>query len=361
MNEAYVGSETKDAAGPGRTAGGGPAGFLAAIRTAKGILAAQPVATSLAVILVLVILLCVAGFAFTARIDTARQDSLELLARVAKAEERIELLTDLDAAMGYTRFIHDFKNGVLRRDADRMLAAQQDLDMALELAETFERLEPQLQTEMAAVHSTLSAYRRMSDLALDLIRQGLSATEIDAQVKVDDTAAAAALHDLHRILRDRRAALMQRIADLAARQQSYGDLITLASIGLALIAALIAALTFYVHRQARPLLAAAQHLADIEARLGTYVGKFAGTGRPPGGGAAAPPVPPTGRGEPGTGLSTSLALLANRLDGLQQQIVTRTDELTKTNAELDRFAFVASHASLSPLPLNRSWTSNVVV
>lgn len=109
-------------------------------------------------------------------------------------------LIDLQTNLGYGGFIHNFKNLVLRRDLPRyratinrdLSALNADLDHLDGLLKA-----PRDRASIAQVRATFAEYAAMYRKVPAMIRDGKSPAEIDAVVKVDDTAALTAIRELN--------------------------------------------------------------------------------------------------------------------------------------------------------------------
>ena len=133
--------------------------------------------------------------------------------RVAAAELPAAL-EDLERAIGYSGFIHHFKNFILRPGEpvyyDRAAASYDD---ALEALARIHVLTQQIGRDLslAALHDTLDAYRGQLDVARDAAARGLSIAEVDALVRLPDDKATINLVALHDTVR-------QAIADWQAKE-----------------------------------------------------------------------------------------------------------------------------------------------
>ncbi|WP_299957412.1 methyl-accepting chemotaxis protein [uncultured Roseobacter sp.] len=108
------------------------------------------------------------------------------------------LLSDLRSALGYGGMIHHFKNYVLRKDAPRVEKITASLERARFDIELYASL-PTNDTEIAALDAlreVVSQYEQGLEQAQRAVAEGLSATEIDALVKVSDGPALEALAQL---------------------------------------------------------------------------------------------------------------------------------------------------------------------
>ncbi|RLQ89036.1 hybrid sensor histidine kinase/response regulator [Notoacmeibacter ruber] len=151
------------------------------------------------------------------------------------AEKKGVWISALRGHLGYGGIIHNFKNYVLRGDdayrqgAERQLA-QFDRVMTLYLAEDLPVRERQ---SLETIQATIAEYRAMLPIAEEGVRLEESARVIDRQVRIDDTAAIAALDRLETIWRDN-------------RRQSTGRIISAVAEGEALVSLGFFVLFFFV-------------------------------------------------------------------------------------------------------------------
>lgn len=106
-------------------------------------------------------------------------------------------LAALNKNIGYGGFIHNFKNLVLRKDIPRYEAAIDD--NIIEVNQQLHKLNDILQTEVGRnalkdIRVTFEDYFAKYQVVKKMIRAGATPTEIDAVVKVDDTAALRAIN-----------------------------------------------------------------------------------------------------------------------------------------------------------------------
>ncbi len=94
----------------------------------------------------------------------------------------------LRAEIGFGGLIHEFKNFVLRHDIVSVEIVHEKLKSASTAIDGYEALGPTEAEKLALedVRGTMAAYEIALHLAEDLVLQGRTATEIDAEVKVDD-------------------------------------------------------------------------------------------------------------------------------------------------------------------------------
>lgn len=115
------------------------------------------------------------------------------------------LLIQLERAIGYDGFIHNFKNFVLRpEEAGYLDAALQDYDLAVE---TIAEIDVQatrlgIQANMTDVRATLSNYREMLDTARAAQNENLAIAEVDERVRIPDEKAARSIREFEREILD---------------------------------------------------------------------------------------------------------------------------------------------------------------
>lgn len=108
------------------------------------------------------------------------------------------LLNDLRTALGYGGMVHQFKNYILRKDQARIEKIVVALDRAEKDVEYY-RIQPNSDAELEALDilsQTIANYRSALDDARGAVVQGLTATQIDAMVKISDGPALEALAKL---------------------------------------------------------------------------------------------------------------------------------------------------------------------
>ncbi|WP_462152618.1 ATP-binding protein [Pseudoalteromonas xiamenensis] len=100
--------------------------------------------------------------------------------------------------LGYGGFIHHFKNLVLRHDIDYYAPkAQKAIENALAIINEMRELGEYDEENTQSLTETLDHYLHNLLTAQALIRQGKPISEVDKLVKVDDTAASAALNQFN--------------------------------------------------------------------------------------------------------------------------------------------------------------------
>ena len=141
-----------------------------------------------------------------------------------------EALLDLANAAGYGGFIHSYKNYLLRPgEIDYRLRAEEGLDaMETEIAR-IERIAGLLgeSLDFAALKVAIGEYREALIRADRLIAQGLSAREVDAELRIDSTRA---IDDTHRAAKQ----LRERIFAGKHRIDQWNSVLATVFAGLAL-------------------------------------------------------------------------------------------------------------------------------
>ncbi len=105
--------------------------------------------------------------------------------------EKAAALSALRKEIGYGGMIHQFKNFVLRHDVDRIGIVNAKLGGAASAIARYRALDLNVAEAGAItdIQKMLEAYSKALTLAAELAAQGKTQGEIDAQVRVDDTAA----------------------------------------------------------------------------------------------------------------------------------------------------------------------------
>lgn len=111
------------------------------------------------------------------------------------AAESAYAISRIHSSFGYGGFIHNFKNFVLRRDMSRVSLIEANLSETEAAISKFEQHanSAQQQTAISKFRDVFENYQAQYQLAKQLVAAGKEATEIDAQVRVDDRPALEAL------------------------------------------------------------------------------------------------------------------------------------------------------------------------
>lgn len=240
----------------------------------------------------------------------------------------------VERLLGYTHFIHNFKNGVLRRDPSRLLLAKADIAEARQVLQQLLAFNAAMAAPVADLTRTLNEYDRKADLAGELIARGVAATDIDAAVKVDDTTAGAALFTIEEEITFARLVLVRDFGRQHALQQRTRNVAIVTAVGLIATALTLVWLYLLISRQSRALLATRERLADISRQ---FVGNVNGGA-----------VDDDGSGDVRK-LETVLLRLSQKIAEKQRALIEHTKSIEAANEELSRFAYVASHDLQEPL------------
>lgn len=156
----------------------------------------------IATVLAIAVLSTVSIAALTSQVTHSVRTSVE--DNLATPIERLELLSRIRDDLGYGGAIHEFKNFVLRGNAERLPVIRAEYADALAAIDAFRLLSESEQEDRALdnLAVTLRHYERNLELAARLHAQGLSVTEIDQRVRTNDNAAVDAVHQLEDSVRD---------------------------------------------------------------------------------------------------------------------------------------------------------------
>jgi len=110
------------------------------------------------------------GFHSTRNLASTQASQENLVAQLVR-------FARIQQEMGYTRFIHNYKNGVLRRDVDKLRQAQGNLTDALAALDDLVKLNGGLATEAGSLRATLIQYRNNADHAARPMKRSRSTTD----------------------------------------------------------------------------------------------------------------------------------------------------------------------------------------
>ena len=145
-----------------------------------------------------------------------------------QTQHKFHLISQIRASLGYTGFIHHFKNYVIRRDANYLVQAQQSMADTQELLRQYLKL-PIHQEEMHALNGLASVIGNYKLKLQDINRAQtarLSISELDARVRVDDSSAAMALATLNMRLENNYHKVKQQTDDLLDTAQNRVQILT---------------------------------------------------------------------------------------------------------------------------------------
>ncbi len=154
------------------------------------------------------------GLHYLNKAESAWNDYIEVV------EAKQQKLATIRSLMGYGGAIHNFKNYVLRGEAESLKISQEKGQSALEAIEAYRALGPLQEVERAAlqrVREMVEAYAHAALRVREFHAQGLLVTEIDSHVRIDDRlylpAMAALSGELSRLTEVRTAALSKHVSD----------------------------------------------------------------------------------------------------------------------------------------------------
>ncbi len=123
----------------------------------------------------------------------------KLRKRVIKKQLKLKLIIDLRTHLGYGGLIHQFKNYVLRGESHYIEAFHQEYQSIYSILAKFHNLQDISQSDLNSIEiieNTFQIYKKHLATAIELKKQQKRVDEIDALIKIDDTAAVQALNDL---------------------------------------------------------------------------------------------------------------------------------------------------------------------
>tara|TARA_R110001583_G_scaffold122244_6_gene273518 strand:+ start:4280 stop:5767 length:1488 start_codon:yes stop_codon:yes gene_type:complete len=121
--------------------------------------------------------------------STADKQSKEWLYHSENEIKRAKLLQDIITNIGFGGFIHNYKNSILRKDLFALEKASAQILSARILISDYRTIYPGDNELLLKVDSVLTQYSENITLIRSLSKRGLSAEEIDEQVRVDDSSA----------------------------------------------------------------------------------------------------------------------------------------------------------------------------
>ena len=159
----------------------------------------------------------------------------------ASSTEVSRLFLQLERAIGYDGFIHNFKNSIIRPNETAYIEAAlkdyQQVESTLADIDTLVKL-LEIDTDLGPLNDTMQSYREMLDVALVAKQDGLSVSEVDRIVRISDIPASASIQQFQARIE----------AILEAKHRNFSILLglTIATICLA-----IATLAWFQHLKRR--------------------------------------------------------------------------------------------------------------
>ena len=120
-----------------------------------------------------------------------------------QVEARQQYLEEIKTSFGYGGLIHNFKNYVLRgtpKYVDRVTDDFNRLDNALSKYTDMAELTAVESSALETINGVVQAYNRQLEKVTTGVRDGLSPTEIDSMVKIDDSPAFASFKELKQVI-----------------------------------------------------------------------------------------------------------------------------------------------------------------
>lgn len=184
------------------------------------------------------------------------------------AQTRGELLSRIRKHLGYGGIIHNFKNYVLRQDDQYLESFQAQL---LEFDDTLREYcaqgaSPEEIRLLAEIARTIEEYAGMSEIAIQAAAENWPPTRTDRLVKVDDTAATAALAGLEEYWRAQDISTTRAIVGAVDEGRKLVNAGFSFLGGLALVAVLVYGLFFLLQKELRETIGRlSQELAERRA------------------------------------------------------------------------------------------------
>lgn len=199
----------------------------------------------------------------------------EALQSIRGAEQRqsaifsqLAAFSQVQRAAGYTRFIHNFKDGILQLRVDKLRESISDLHSVHAALEQLFFLNPGLRQDIDSLDVTLDRHLANAELAIKLIGEGLSPAEIDRRLQADDVEGAAALGRLFSAIDQQRQTLDGRFRRLMADWSMNANFAYLEAAAISVAAVLLILLQMTMRRRFRDLRRAQDTLVRIETALG---------------------------------------------------------------------------------------------
>ncbi|TCD13829.1 hybrid sensor histidine kinase/response regulator [Oricola cellulosilytica] len=195
-------------------------------------------------------------------------------------ERKAILISNLRGHLGYGGIIHNFKNYVLRREPSYLETTRTQMQRFYSVIAEFQTLN--LSAEEARALDTILAairtYEAKLPIAIKAAQEGWDPERTDALVRVDDSAAVAALHDLEQIWKGVQISSSRRIGAAVTDGQYLIWLGFMSIFALVIVALLIGWFVFLLVRNLHGAvsdlaaqLAERRRLESSESRLATAV------------------------------------------------------------------------------------------
>ncbi|MDH5472836.1 MAG: PAS domain S-box protein [Gammaproteobacteria bacterium] len=117
------------------------------------------------------------------------------------SEKKGKLIGDFYHNIGYLGMIHNFKNAILRRDAEFLNHAENNILNALSIVEKYKQLSTDKEEldSLLVVEKTIKQYQEKIYVVREMLNTSASSEQIDRRVRIDDLNALVALGSLRHI------------------------------------------------------------------------------------------------------------------------------------------------------------------
>ncbi|MGH1412773.1 MAG: ATP-binding protein [Pelagimonas sp.] len=159
-------------------------------------------------------------------------------------------ISSIRGYLGYGGIIHNFKNYVLRQDETYLTRAQVQVRHFRSVVDVYlaQTTDPVEQRALRTVRRTMEAYSDKFSVARQGVADGLSIEQIDAMVRIDDSAAKLALVDLEAVWTDARIISTRRIFAAVGQGQALIGIGFVSIIALVLAAFAIGVMLYLMFR-----------------------------------------------------------------------------------------------------------------
>ncbi len=159
-------------------------------------------------------------------------------------------ISSIRGYLGYGGIIHNFKNYVLRQDETYLTRAEIQVSQFRDVVDTYLAQSTDLVESRAlrTVRTTIDAYSDKFAVARQGVAQGMSISNIDALVRIDDSAAKLALVDLEAVWTEARVVSTRRIFAAVGQGQTLIGIGFVSIVALVLAASAIGLMLFLMFR-----------------------------------------------------------------------------------------------------------------
>lgn len=182
-------------------------------------------------------LLVIAALAITALNHTMQRQQEEISRQLRASLDSQARISTLIHQLGYTGFIHNFKNYVLRGEEPYYQATLENLKQLSTIFKSTQARSdnPSIDAQVKLIEQVVHKYELKLEQARMLHNQGASVEEIDQLIRVDDMAASAALRDLITQFHIQSAQLLREDASGQRRRDTLLQLVLALSVGTVVV------------------------------------------------------------------------------------------------------------------------------